>query len=134
MEYWSNFARNKGCTDAQIMEAYEAFTAAFSHAEARLEAAGGPFMAPASDRVTLVDICWFVNVDRLACCGLDLSRFPRLDAWYTRCKDLSAFAANAGTVPVCHPIGAYRLYQHLTGTTLEKYVAQIKTLSESGAE
>mmetsp|Transcript_41227 Transcript_41227/g.54241 ORF Transcript_41227/g.54241 Transcript_41227/m.54241 type:complete len:296 (+) Transcript_41227:43-930(+) len=72
---------NKGITPEQIVSAYNAWREKFSELNGKLND-NSPSNYMAGSKLSLLDIAWFVNVDRLQKCGYPVSHHPRLLEWY----------------------------------------------------
>jgi glutathione S-transferase len=111
-----DFAR-QGVTAEQARASFAAFARAFTDLDARL--ASSPWLL--GDRLSLLEIAWFINVHRLARAGYPLARHPHLAAWYGRLLERPAFANEAGadTAGAAGVVLAlYQAWRRLTRTTL----------------
>jgi glutathione S-transferase len=92
LEYWRNFAANKGITDSQVIESTSRFERVLDKMEIRLDSASYLL----GDTVSLADIAWFININRILLAGYPLQRLhPRLWAWRQRLLQTPAFAREA---------------------------------------
>ncbi len=92
LEYWRNFAANKGITDSQVIESTSRFKRVLDKMEIRLDSASYLL----GDTVSLADIAWFININRILLAGYPLQRLhPRLWAWRQRLLQTPAFAREA---------------------------------------
>jgi glutathione S-transferase len=111
--WWRSFAE-VGITDAAARESAAAFTRAFDTLEARL--AAHPWLL--GDRISVLEIAWFISVHRLALASYPLARHPHLLAHYEKLRARPAFAAEIATggLPgiALRAYGAYRRMRHTT--------------------
>ncbi|MDX1735173.1 MAG: glutathione S-transferase family protein [Halioglobus sp.] len=92
LEYWRTFAANQGITDAQVVESTARFKQELDKLEIRLASASYLL----GDAVSLADIAWFINVNRILLAGYPLQRLhPRLWDWRQRLLTIPAFAREA---------------------------------------
>ena len=118
--WWRDFAA-QGVTEGQARASAAAYAAAFEQLEKRLADHAG--LADHSwllgDRISVLEIAWFISIHRLARAGYPLERHPRLQAHYARLLERPAFAAEVESrgLPglVFRFYGAYR---RATGRTL----------------
>ncbi len=89
IRFWKNYAV-EGISDAAVQAAAAKFRAAFDGLEGRLETQTyllGP-------RISLLDIAWFIYVNRLTVAGYPFARLhPRLAAWFSVLQTLPEFAS-----------------------------------------
>jgi glutathione S-transferase len=92
LAYWRNFAANKGITDTQVVESASRFKQELDKLENRLKS--HDYLL--GDTVSLADISWFVNINRILLAGYPLQRLhPRVFAWRSRMMETPAFAREA---------------------------------------
>jgi len=92
LEYWRNFAANQGITDSQVIESTSRFKRELDKLEIRLDSASYLL----GDTVSLADIAWFININRILLAGYPLQRLhPRLWDWRQRLLQTPAFAHEA---------------------------------------
>lgn len=119
VKWWRDFARQGVTTDAARRSA-AAFGDAFEALDERL--ATNPWLI--GDRLSIVDIAWFISVHRLELAGYRLARHPHLQAWYHKLLQRPAFAEEIRPTPAVRIITAgYRLYRRMSGTTLQTIAA-----------
>lgn len=94
IDFWEQANRN-GITDAQVKTATTNFHKAFSHIDAMLM--GSEFIL--GDRLTGVDIAWFIYCNRLRLAGYPLSVHTNLVAWFDRLNSMDAFAKEIALPP-----------------------------------
>ena len=89
IDYWKRYAAAGGIPDDVARASAQKFRAAFAGLDDRLSA--HPFLF--GDSLTLVDIAWFIYVNRLMLAGYPVGRLhPRLAAWFERLCELPPFA------------------------------------------
>ncbi len=92
LEYWRNFADNGGISDAQVIESTARFKQELDKLEQRLETASYLL----GNKLSLADISWFVNINRILLAGYPLKKLhPRLWSWRQQLLQISAFAGEA---------------------------------------
>lgn len=117
--WWRRFAE-VGIPDDEACAAAEAYGRAFERLEARLGEA--PWLI--GDRISVLEIAWFISVHRLSLAGYPFERHPRLRAHYEMLRARPAFAAEAaGAFLPNQFIRGYRAYRRLRGTTLGDVMA-----------
>jgi len=77
------------------------------------------------DRISIVDISWFVNLQRLEKMGYPLSRYPELFQYYQRLQSRPAFKADAKQLK--SRVGGIifaikRISNGLSGNRIENYL------------
>lgn len=118
--WWRAFARD-GVTRDQLLAAYRAFAAAFGALDAQLRQR--PWLI--GDRISLLEIAWFISIHRLVLAGYPLARHPRVQAHYAALLERPAFAAEVGSSgAVGAVLRGYALYRRLSGTTLAALAAE----------
>ena len=117
LAYWRNFSANGGITDAQVTESASRFRQELDKLESRLESHNYLL----GDAVSIVDISWSVNINRILLAGYPLQRLhPRLWAWRQRMLQTPAFAKEAkAPLPQLLFAKLIRLRDKLGGKTLE---------------
>ena len=112
---WWRAQRERGVPHEMIREAAANYARAFETLEEAL--ADREWLI--GDRISVLEIAWFINVHRLTMAGYPLERHPRLAAHYERLLQRPAFAAE---IAVPGPLGlamqAYRWWRRMRGTTL----------------
>jgi glutathione S-transferase len=89
LEYWRRYLSNGGITDEAARASALKFRAAFDELEARLTRQTFLF----DDSLSVLDIAWFIYVDRLVHAGYPMTRLhPCLAAWFDMLSRLPAFA------------------------------------------
>jgi glutathione S-transferase len=117
--WWRRFAE-VGVTDAAARASAAAFGRAFDQLDARL--ARDSWLL--GDRISVLEIAWFISVHRLALASYPLERHPHLRAHYDRLLQRPAFAAEVESrgLPALVKRG-YGAYRKLAGTTLGDLLA-----------
>ncbi|MBP6012935.1 MAG: glutathione S-transferase family protein [Alphaproteobacteria bacterium] len=119
VKWWRDFAR-EGVTKEAARGSVAAFRDAFTALDARL--ASKPWLI--GDRLSIVDIAWFISAHRLKLAGYRLAPHPHLQAWYERLSQRPAFAREIQQPAAVSAITTgYRLYRRLNGTTLNDIAA-----------
>ncbi len=114
VKWWRDFARD-GIPQATAQASVDAHRKAFETLDARLD--GSPWLI--GERLSVLDVAWFITTRRLAAAGYPLSRHPRLAGWHARLLERPAFAEETRDpllLRVALPI--YGLYRRIEGTTL----------------
>ncbi len=89
IRFWKNYAAD-GITDANVKTSAAKFKAAFDGLEKRLEA--NTYLL--GEHISLLDIAWFIYVNRLSVAGYPFSRLhPRLAAWFEGLQAKPEFAS-----------------------------------------
>ena len=89
IRFWKNYAV-EGITDATVQAAVAKFRAAFDDLEKRLETQ--TYLL--GQRISLLDIAWFIYVNRLTVAGYPFARLhPRLAAWFAAFQARPEFAS-----------------------------------------
>lgn len=117
IEWWRAFAR-EGVTEAAAIKSINAYKAAFETLDAQL--ATHPFLM--GDRLSVLDIAWFISANRLKLAGYPLGWHPHLQQWHARLKRRPSFAkqTNMGFALTNVVVPLYRLVRIAQGTTLTK--------------
>lgn len=119
VQWWRDFAR-QGVTADAARRSVAAFRDAFSILEKRL--ASTPWLT--GDRLSVMDIAWFISAHRLRLAGYPLDDHPRLNAWYNGLAARPAFAQEIRQPAAISAITAgYRLYRRISGTRLRDTAA-----------
>ena len=82
IDFWERMARD-GITDEAIQNSAAKFHREFEKFDRRLRTS--PFLL--GDGITLIDVAWFIYVNRLAICGYPIERLhPDLFRWFERLR------------------------------------------------
>ena len=113
--WWRKYALD-GVSPDQARQAFQRYTDAFQGLEDRLSD-GRQFLC--GDHMTIADIAWVVNINRMDLCGYPMRRFPLLNTLFTQLRARASFQA-AFELEMPMPVfrRAYQSYQWLTGSTL----------------
>lgn len=115
--FWEKANRNNGITDEQVKVSAVRFFEAFSKLNTSLK--GQEFVI--GDAMSIVDIAWFVYVNRIKMTGYPLSLHPNLLAWYNRLANIEAFAKEINLPQAAlEGIAAKQAEQAKRGDTLVK--------------
>ncbi len=116
--WWRDFAE-KGIPDDQARSAAAAFQAAFEELEKRL--ADHPWLL--GDRISVLEIAWFISIHRLVQAGYPLERHPRLSGHYAKLRARPSFLREVAPRGLPGAVlRAYGAWRRLTGTTLARAV------------
>jgi glutathione S-transferase len=95
IDYWTNYAAH-GVTDEAARAAAARFRRAFEDLDRRLSHADYLL----GDALTVLDIAWFIYVDRLMLAGYPVERLhPALGAWFKGLRARSEFAREVALPP-----------------------------------
>jgi glutathione S-transferase len=118
--YWRAFAKNGGVTEEALGRSLGAFRSAFAGLEHRLES--NPWLI--GDRISVLEIAWFISVHRLVTAGYPIENHPRLAALYERLLARNTFAREIDpAAPLRWALGAYGAYRRILGTTLREFAS-----------
>lgn len=115
IDFWERVAR-EGITDAAARKSALKFRAAFAELEERL--ADNAYLL--GDTISVLDIAWFIFVNRLILAGYPVERLHRrLYSWFQALLDRPAFAKEVQMPPEAREaIAANHKAQEQAGTTL----------------
>ncbi len=115
VKWWRDFAR-EGVPPMRARASAEAHRKAFAILEDRL----GSSEWLMGDRLSVLDIAWFITTTRLQNAGYPLSDHPLLLAWHRRLARRSAFRQETrDPFPIRAIIAPlYRIFRRIRGTTL----------------
>ena len=117
LAFWRDLAK-QGITPEQATKSVERFKRKFTSLEAQL--ANQEFLL--GDRITIIDIVWFIYAHRLKSTGYPFKRLhPGLEAWYQTLlsrPEIAKEVADPLTLKVIRFMT--QTYQAITNTTLEK--------------
>jgi glutathione S-transferase len=112
--WWRAFAKD-GVTPAQARRSFRAFQAAFEGLEARLKEA--PWLI--GNRISVLEIAWFISMRRLVLAGYPLERHPHLRQHYEQLCHRPSFARETKPSGLSRLVlSGYRLYRKLGRKTL----------------
>ena len=117
LAFWRDLPK-QGITPEQATNSVERFKRKFTSLEAQL--ANQEFLL--GDRITIIDIVWFIYAHRLKSTGYPLKRLhPGLEAWYQSLLYRPEIAKEvADPLPLKVIRFMTQTYQAITNTTLEK--------------
>lgn len=112
--WWRDYAR-QGIPRDVAQASVDAHRKAFEDLDARLEK--GPWLG--GERLSVLDITWFISTRRLLAAGYPLEVHPRLAAWHARLERRPSFDEETRN-PIPHRIAlpVYQAYRRLTRTQL----------------
>ena len=113
--WWRDYAAH-GISQQTAQASVDAHRAVFEQLDGRL--AESEWLI--GDRISILEVAWFITTRRLSAAGYPLERHPRLAAWHARLMQRPAFAeetADPAILRVALPI--YRAFRRLRGTTLQ---------------
>ncbi len=117
--WWRAYGEH-GVPEAERLASAAAFADAFQGLEDRL----GEHPWLLGDRISLLEIAWFISIHRLATAGYPLERHPELAALYRRLLDRPAFAREVRTPGLPGVLlRVYGGYRRMMGTTLREAMA-----------
>jgi glutathione S-transferase len=116
LKFWRNYAA-EGVTDATAHAAALKFKTAFTALDARL--AAHPYLL--GNKISMLDIAWFIYVNRLKTASYPIARLhPRLAAWFNVLAQEPAFAQEIQLPPPLRAaIEEAHRKQRAEGATLE---------------
>ncbi len=115
VKWWRDFARD-GIPQETARASVDAHRKVFETLDQRLDAS--PWLI--GERLSVLDVAWFITTRRLRVAGYPLERHPRLADWHARLAGRPAFAEETRDP---FPLGRvvmplYALYRRLEGTSL----------------
>jgi glutathione S-transferase len=116
IDFWSQYAK-QGISDEQARESAARFRAEFDALDRKL--ATQPYLL--GDRVTVLDIAWFIYVDRLTLAAYPFKRLhPRVSDWFIGLMQRPEFAKEVALPqPVSEQFAATRRAHAAAGKSLE---------------
>ena len=113
--YWENFAKNEGITDEAIRESAEKFRSTLNELAANM--GDNPYLL--GDSLTVLDVAWFVYVNRIVLCGYPLERLhPKIAEWFAELQKRQEFTKEVATPDhVKEKIAANHAAQKAAGTS-----------------
>ena len=112
--WWREYSRS-GIPAEQLQASVDAHRKVFEDLEERL--ASRPWLL--GERLSVLDVSWFITTLRLSHAGYPFARHPRLADWHDRLTRRSAFAEESrDPAPMRAALQVYAAYRRLTGTTL----------------
>lgn len=119
--WWRDFAR-QGIPDEVVRASIAKYRAAFETLERRLQSSEWLI----GDRLSVLEIAWFISTNRLELVGYPLEWHPKLLAWHRRLKGRPAFSreTDIGFAVTKMVVPLYRAFRAFRGTTMRQIVAQ----------
>ncbi|MBV1885821.1 MAG: glutathione S-transferase family protein, partial [Parvibaculaceae bacterium] len=79
------------------------------------------------DRLSVLDLAWFISARRLAASGYPLRQHPHLNTWYTQLLKRESFREEtAGSAAITHfLVPLYALIRRMKGTALGQVMKRI---------
>ncbi|MEM7434260.1 MAG: glutathione S-transferase family protein [Myxococcota bacterium] len=116
--WWRAFARDGGVTNAALERSVQRFHDAFQDLDRRL--ATRPWLI--GNRISVLEVAWFISVHRLAIAGYPIEIHPNLAEHYAGLLGRESFTAqvNPGQ-PMGLVIGVYGAYRRARGTALRDF-------------
>lgn len=119
VRWWTDFAR-QGIPAAAARASAAAYRAAFEQLEPTLHAQDWLI----GDRLSVLDITWFISAHRLVRSGYPLQRHPALMRWYRRLLERPGFAEETRASLAERVVARlYRHYRQATRSTLQHVAA-----------
>ena len=119
--WWRAFARD-GVRPDQARASVHAFATAFDTLEQWLQA--NTWLI--GQRISVLEIAWFISFHRLVCAGYPIKRHPRLKTHYESLLKRPSFAQEITTPGLPGVVlSLYSSFQRLRGHTLAKIVAEV---------
>ena len=117
--WWRNFAAN-GITPDVAEASIVAYRTTFDGLDARLKYRKWLI----GDRLSVMDLAWFISTKRLSLAGYPLDIHPHLHQWHKRLARRSAFAKETtmGFALEKIVIPVYRAFRSLRGTSLRQMI------------
>jgi len=119
VEWWRDYAL-EGIPAERARASFKAHRDAFAILEDRLVSSEWLI----GDRLTVLDIAWFITTTRLRNAGYPLADHPRLHVWHERLAHRPAFRKETrDAFPVRSIVMLYQLFRRVQGTTLRDVMA-----------
>ena len=131
VRWWREF-KEHGLKPEQARKSAQAYSAAFEELEETLSEA--PWLA--GKRISILEIAWFISINRLARAGYPIERHPRLARHYEALLERPAFADEAQADlagPVKVIVAVYRQLRRLMGTPMVDVVDFSQTVRNAAS-
>ena len=118
---WWREKQSNGISEDETRSAVQRYRDTFTRLDERL--ANGPWLM--GERISIVDLSWYVNVQRLVRLGYPLARHAHLADWFERLSARPAFradAAHGGSRAAKLVFGLVRFKNRLTGAAMSRYL------------
>ena len=119
VDFWMNHHKF-GITDEQVNESFKKFSEAVTKIELKLTK--NSYIL--NNEITVLDIAWFININRIVKAGFDLkNKYPNTNKWYKKLKCNKNFANEVKEgLPLQIIVNIFRLYNFFTGNLLKNIV------------
>ena len=109
-----------GITDEQVNESFKKFSEAVNKIELKLTK--NSYIL--NNQITVLDIAWFININRIVKAGFDLkNKYPNTNKWYKKLKCNKNFSNEVKEgLPLQIIVNIFRLYNFFTGNLLKNIV------------
>ena len=109
-----------GITDEQVNESFKKFSEAVTRIELKLTK--NSYIL--NNEITVLDIAWFININRIVKAGFDLkNKYPNTNKWYKKLKTNKNFSKEIKEdLPIKIIVNMFRLYNFFTGNLLKNIV------------
>tara|TARA_A100000164_G_scaffold2388_1_gene2044 strand:+ start:271 stop:1125 length:855 start_codon:yes stop_codon:yes gene_type:complete len=119
VDFWMNHHKF-GITDEQVNESFKKFSEAVTKIELKLTK--NSYIL--NNEITVLDIAWFININRIVKAGFDLkNKYPNTNKWYKKLKSNKNFSKEVKEdLPIKIIVNMFRLYNFFTGNLLRNIV------------
>ncbi len=119
VDFWMNHHKF-GITDEQVNESFKKFSEAVTKIELKLTK--NSYIL--NNEITVLDIAWFININRIVKAGFDLkNKYPNTNEWYKKLKGNKNFSKEVKEdLPIKIIVNMFRLYNFFTGNLLRNIV------------
>ena len=119
VDFWMNHHKF-GITDEQVNESFKKFSEAVTRIELKLTK--NSYIL--NNEITVLDIAWFININRIVKAGFDLkNKYPNTNKWYKKLKCNKNFSNEVKEgLPLQIIVNIFRLYNFFTGNLLKNIV------------
>ena len=119
IDFWMNHHKF-GITDEQVNESFKKFSEAVNKIELKLTK--NSYIL--NNQITVLDIAWFININRIVKAGFDLkNKYPNTNKWYKKLKCNKNFSNEVKEgLPLQIIVNIFRLYNFFTGNLLKNIV------------
>ena len=119
VDFWMNHHKF-GITDEQVNESFKKFSEAVTKIELKLTK--NSYIL--NNQITVLDIAWFININRIVKAGFDLkNKYPNTNEWYKKLKGNKNFSKEVKEdLPIKIIVNMFRLYNFFTGNLLRNIV------------
>ena len=119
IDFWMNHHKF-GITDEQVNESFKKFSEAVNKIELKLT--NNSYIL--NNQITVLDIAWFININRIVKAGFDLkNKYPNTYKWYKKLKNNKNFSNEVKEgLPLQIIVNIFRFYNFFTGNLLKNIV------------